>query len=206
MTYRLFLIILIGMPSTFASAAATDSDAAAQIVANLQSGILRVDVEFTPKADDKSNFAARVVAVTPLIEATHDLAYMARMTIKSHWDRLDDQERQQFVRAFSELSVVTYAARFRDLANVKFRTVNMRPMPRGRAEIQTELIEETANVVALNYVLHNTADGWRIINVLADGVSELALKRTQYQKILQTQGFAALQRHIQQQQTELAAE
>jgi phospholipid transport system substrate-binding protein len=79
-------------------------------------------------------------------------------------------------------------------------------MRRGRVEIQTELIEDNADIVALNYVLHETDRGWRIINVLADGVSELALKRTQYQKILKTKDFAALIQHIEQQRTDLARE
>ena len=146
------------------------------------------------------------MALTPLIENTHDLAYMARMTIKSHWNTLDDDQRKQFVGAFSELSVANYASRFRDLANVKFRTLNERPMSRGRVEIRTELSEENADSVALNYVLHETASGWRIINVLADGVSELAMKRTQYQQIFKTQDFAALVRHLQQQRHDLRQE
>ncbi len=206
MAYKLLLILFIGSWSVFANTAAAENESPAQIVEQLQGGILQVDVELAAAARDITSYNRRVLALTPLVDATHDLAYMARMTIKSHWNTLDDDQRKQFVSAFGALSVATYASRFRDLANIRFRIVSERPMPRGRVEIQTELIEDNADIVALNYVLHETDHGWRIINVLADGVSELALKRTQYQQILKTQDFAALVQHIEQQRTDLAQE
>ena len=46
--------------------------------------------------------------------------------------------------------------------------------------------------VRFDYVLRQTNDGWRIVNVLADGVSDLALKRVEYRAILQRDGFQAL--------------
>lgn len=202
----MFLISFITMWPMFTNTAAADMATAQQIVEQLQGGILAVDREFAAAAGDTTDFDNRVAALRPLIETTHDFAYMARMTIRNHWDTLDDDQRKQFVSAFGELSVFTYANRFRDLSNVKFRTVTERHMARARVEIQTELIEDNGNIVALHYVLHETADGWRIINVLADGVSELALKRTQYQQILKTKDFADLERHIEQQRTELALE
>ena len=39
---------------------------------------------------------------------------------------------------------------------------------------------------------HLVGDGWRIINILADGVSDLALKRVEYRAILQRDGFPKL--------------
>jgi phospholipid transport system substrate-binding protein len=205
-SYRPFLILILGLCSIFANAAAEENRSPAQIVERLQGGILAIDAEFAAAAHDTANYDRRVLALTPLIETTHDLAVMARMTIKNHWNALDDDQRKQFVSAFGALSVATYASRFRDLANVRFRTVNERHMPHGRVEIQTELIEDNADIVALNYVLHETDGGWRIINVLADGVSELALKRTQYQQILKSRDFAMLVQHIEQQRADLAQE
>jgi phospholipid transport system substrate-binding protein len=46
--------------------------------------------------------------------------------------------------------------------------------------------------VRFDYVLRQTKDGWRIVNVLADGVSDLALKRVEYRAILQRDGFQGL--------------
>ena len=206
MIYRIFIILFITCLQTIVNPAAAANESPTQIIEQLQGGILAVDLKFSVAARDISTFDNRVTALRPLIESTHDLGYMARMTIRSHWNTLDDDQREQFISAFGELSIATYASRFRDLAKVTFRTVNKRQMPHDRVEIQTDLIEDNADSVALNYLLHETAGGWRIINVLADGVSELALKRTQYQQILNTQDFAALVRHLQQQRADLAGD
>jgi len=46
--------------------------------------------------------------------------------------------------------------------------------------------------VHLDYVLHRSSRGWRIVNVVADGVSDLALKRVEYTAVLRKRGFESL--------------
>jgi phospholipid transport system substrate-binding protein len=46
--------------------------------------------------------------------------------------------------------------------------------------------------VSLEYLLQQGATGWRIINVVADGVSDLALKRAEYQRVLTTGSLETL--------------
>ena len=41
-------------------------------------------------------------------------------------------------------------------------------------------------------MLKEIGDNWRIINIIANGVSDLALKRSEYTNILQREGFDAL--------------
>ena len=203
MSYRLFFISIIGIYLTRAGVAFAEGPTATQVVDQLQAGIISIDTRFRAEPGDSNDFAGRAAAFTPLITSTHDLAAMARLTIKAHWNNLTDEQRAEFISAFADLSIATYSARFRDLSHIRFRHRNERALPRDRAEVQTELVEADGTIVALNYLLHEAADGWRIINVLADGVSDLALKRTQYQRVLTTQDFAALLRYIREQRDDL---
>jgi phospholipid transport system substrate-binding protein len=41
-------------------------------------------------------------------------------------------------------------------------------------------------------MLKEKGNSWRIINIIANGVSDLALKRSEYTTILQREGFDAL--------------
>ena len=203
MIYRFYLILFLIYGLVFGLPALAVNESAGQVIQRLHDGIRRVDTDFSAPAEAKASFEERTAALTPLIQNTHDLSYMARITIRSHWASLDDEQRAQFNSAFRDLSVATYARRFRNLADIEFRTVAERPMKRGRIEIQTELIDGNDEAIALNYVLQKGAEGWRIINVLADGVSELALKRSQYQQILKTRDFSELLQHLQRQQQEM---
>ena len=198
MYYRLFLIPFI----LFASAAQAGDEAIrapTAVVADLHSALVRVDAASADQGDQSNSFNARLTALSPILARAHDFPYMARLTVSNHWKSLTTDQRDAFVAAFTELSIATYAARFIELSDVRFRLIGDRPMPRGRVEVQTGLVGSGTASVALNYLLHETTDGWRIINVLADGVSDLALKRSEYQDVLSSGQFEALLAHIRHQ-------
>ena len=44
----------------------------------------------------------------------------------------------------------------------------------------------------LNYLLRQTNGQWRIMNVVAQGVSDLSLKRADYTAVIKTEGFDSL--------------
>ena len=49
----------------------------------------------------------------------------------------------------------------------------------------------------MSYILHRSNSKFMIINIIAEGVSELALKRSEYQRILEDSDFNALAQYIQ---------
>ena len=53
--------------------------------------------------------------------------------------------------------------------------------------------------VPLEYLLQEGPDGWRIINIVADGVSDLALKRAEYQRVFSSGGIEALIAELEEQ-------
>lgn len=46
--------------------------------------------------------------------------------------------------------------------------------------------------VALDYQLRRKKEPWRIVNAIANGVSDLALKRVEYSPLVHLRGFSAL--------------
>ena len=46
--------------------------------------------------------------------------------------------------------------------------------------------------VKFDYMMKKKDEGWQIINIIADGVSDLALKRSDYTSVLNREGFDAL--------------
>jgi len=58
--------------------------------------------------------------------------------------------------------------------------------------VRTELLKSSGTRVHLDYVLQHRQGHWRIINIIANGVSDLALKRADYSSVLKRQGFQTL--------------
>lgn len=124
----------------------------------------------------------------PVVRATHDLAYIAELTIRRQWRDLPEADRERFVTAFEQLSVMTYASRFADIGADSFRIEGMDTLDDDRVQVRSTIGPSDADRVSLDYVLHRQGADWRIINILADGVSDLALKRAQYQGIFRGGG------------------
>ncbi len=154
--------------------------APAEVVERLHSGL----VELAMRSGD-APLEARVERLRPLVTATHDIRYIAELTIRRTWDELPPEDRARFVDAFERLSVATYASRFSDLDSDPFRIVESTVPEGGRAQVGAEIERPDAEPVPLEYVLHETDAGWRIVNIVADGVSDLALKRAEYRRILE---------------------
>jgi phospholipid transport system substrate-binding protein len=187
-----FLAATVLQPDARAQVPPVTADAEA-VVVQLQSGLLRIDRDQAGRP-----LSARVAAFAPLIAGTHDLEYMGRLALGRQWPKLSAEQQRQFQELFDQLSERDYAQRFRDTAGARFTITRTAAVGGSRVQVDTTLAAPGEPPMALQYLLHQTPGGWRIINILAEGVSELALQRTQYQRILKAQGFSGLVSHMQQ--------
>jgi phospholipid transport system substrate-binding protein len=156
---------------------ATDTPEAT--IASLHSGLVAAS-----QAHPGANTDARYRALEPLIEQTHDLAYIAEFALRKQWPMLSPSDRQRFVAAFEKLSVMTYASRFKNVSAATFKSAGPGTVEAGRAHVLTAIARQGQPDIPLDYMLEQKEGAWRIINIIADGVSDLALKRAEYQRIL----------------------
>jgi phospholipid transport system substrate-binding protein len=147
------------------------------VVETLHSGLIAASSE-------SATLQARYQRLQPVIAATHDLAYIAELTIRRQWRTLDQADRDRFVAAFERLSVMTYASRFTGVDESSFTIVDVQDAGAGRMQVSATISPRNGADVPLDYTLEDRGQGWRIVNIFADGVSDLALKRAEYQRVL----------------------
>jgi phospholipid transport system substrate-binding protein len=95
---------------------------------------------------------------------------------------------------------MTYAARFGKVAPDAFRPLEAgAPDANGRVQVTTAIKRESQPDVTLEYLLQPDGDDWKIINIVADGVSDLALKRAEYQRVFASGGIEGLIAELEQQ-------
>ncbi|MEE8305833.1 MAG: ABC transporter substrate-binding protein [Gammaproteobacteria bacterium] len=192
--------LTLGLLAGLWAAAPVAPDTALATVAELHAGLLAA-------AEHREDpFAERYGLLMPLIVTTHDLGYIGQITIRRQWKTLNAQQQADFGAAFRRLAVANYVARFGGLRNASFEIADEEVLPRGRHQVSAVLRPAGAEPVTLNYVLHQTQEGhWKIINVVANGVSDLALKRAEYQRVLSESDFAGLLDHLNAQSQRLAS-
>ncbi len=157
------------------------------IVSHLQSSLLSVMKESKQLA-----YQGRYQKLESVVKNSHDLPSVMRLAVGKHWKTLTDDQKAHLLMTFTQLSIATYAGRFDGYSGETFTVISEKTTPRGRFLVETQLTKADGKPVRFNYLLHHSHGEWRIINIIVDGVSDLALKRAEYSNILKTKGFSSL--------------
>lgn len=146
------------------------------------------------KEAEELGFEGRYEKLLPVITQEFDLPFIARYTLGSSWEELSEEQRNQFVDTFRELSVIDYARHFDGYKGQHFTIEGEAPLPRSGIRVRSKLVDPDGSSVVFDYLLQQTEteSDWRIVNVIADGVSDLAVKRAEYRHIMKTEGFDSL--------------
>jgi len=137
-------------------------------------------------------YAGRFEQLEPAVLESHNLALIARIATGRHWRKLDSGQQSRFANTFTQLSISTYADRFDMFSGESFAAISEQMLPRGDTLVRTKLTKSDGDEVQFDYVLRRMEESWKIINIIVDGVSDLALKRAEYGNILKQDGFDAL--------------
>jgi phospholipid transport system substrate-binding protein len=144
------------------------------------------------KEGERIGYRGRYDRLRPVIEAAFDFPFISELILGRHREGLSREQKARFIDTFTRLSIATYAARFDGYSGERFQIASAEDLKADRIRIETKLIQSGGEEVRLDYVLHKAGGRWRIINVVANGVSDLALKRSDYTAFLEKRGFDAL--------------
>lgn len=159
---------------------------AIEVVEDLHTTLLAVMQE-----GDKIGYRGRYDRLEPVIKARFDLPFIAKTVVGRYWENFNLDQRTRFVETFSRLSIATYAANFDSYSGERFKVVLEKEVS-GGILVKSLLFKSDGGEVQLDYLLHRIDNQWRIINVIANGVSDLALKRADYSALLKSKGFQTL--------------
>lgn len=139
------------------------------------------------------------------IENAFALPMMMHIAIGTYWKNASEEQRRALVDAFRRLSVTTYAERFNGYSGESFKTLGSQEGPQNTVIVQTHLVRPTDSPVAISYVMRDVQGRWQIIDVLLqNSVSELAIRRSEYRRVLSQDGVDGLVRILQTKADQLA--
>ena len=190
-----FLVIFLGVSGVYAEApdkveieaVAEKPSAAKDIVLNFQKQLIAV-----MEQGKTLGFQGRYEQLEKAIVDSHDLTKIARIVVGKEWKKLSDEQKATLTDVFSRLSISAYAHNFKDFSGESFNYVSEDETARGGVIVHTVFVLPEDKDVKFDYMLKKKGDNWRIINIIANGVSDLALKRSEYTSVLKRQGFDVL--------------
>ena len=130
--------------------------------------------------------------VRPLLEKDFAFDLVTRQAIGPGWRQFTAGDQQKVTDLFSRLVIRIYAARVvgtQKPAITYGKTVSLSP---DRCEIPTRVTAPNGEPYAVVYRLINLSGGWRIYDVLIEGVSFVANYRAQFDDLVRRGGAAAV--------------
>ena len=159
----------------------------------------------TMKEAGPLGFDGRYQRLQPAMESAFDLEQMTRIVVGGRWTKLSQTERRQVVKLFRRFSVSTYASEFSGYGGEQFEIGEDRAQPGLGTIVETRIVFKKDKPVALNYLLRQTSQGWKIVDIYLDGtISELARRRAEFASIISSQGVDGLIALLKKKNEELA--
>jgi len=140
------------------------------------------------------DYEQRYNKLYPAIQILFDAPNISRISTGKFWRQQEKQMQGQFTELMVELIAATYADRFVSYNDQVFAIESAESRGKDRWVVKSKLTKSDGEKVTLDYYLRAGV----IFNVVANGVSDLSLKRADYANILAEDGFSGLIEHIKQ--------
>jgi phospholipid transport system substrate-binding protein len=144
----------------------------------------------------------RIQRLLPAVDSTFDMPFLSQHVLRRQWASLSPAQQAEFTATLKDMIVTTYASQFVKYNGEKFTTLDTEDSG-GHRVVHARLDLPSGDPVHFDYVLRETAEGWRTVNVIAEGVSDMALRSAQYDKVFKDKGFNGLIAQIREQTAKL---
>jgi len=152
-----------------------------------------------PVNADKRRSELRRVA-----EDLFDFGEMSRRALARHWGECSSQEREEFVRLFTDLLERSYLSKIENWSGEKVLFVS-EAIDGDYAAVRSKIVTVRKQEVPVEYRLYRAGQRWQVYDVLFEGVSFIATYRSQFNRIIQASSFAGLMDKMREKEVEVVS-
>lgn len=184
----LALALIMLSPLAPNSAEGAESPGPSALVKAFQDQLIEV-----MKVAEKLPVMERYQRLAPTVDNTFHLPLMAQISAGNYWNDAPRDQREALAQSFRRMSIATLATLFDGYSGETFAVDNERPGPSQTTLVMTSLTKSDNSKIKIAYVARQFRIGWRLIDVIVDsGISELKVRRSEYNQMLKKQGVPAL--------------
>lgn len=151
-----------------------------------------------------ANAEKRRAALKSAIGGIFDYGEMAKRSLGVNWKGRNRAEQKEFVDLFATLLENSYAGKIESYENE--RIVYGREIVDGDyAEVKSRVITAKRDEYSLDYRLMKQGNRWMVYDVVIEGVSLVSNYRSQFNKIIVSQGYGELVKKLRAKSEEIKA-
>jgi len=152
----------------------------------------------------KKNDQKRRQALKKTISVIFDYNEMAKRSLGKHWNQRSAAEKKQFAELFASLLENSYASKIESYNNEKIVYLK-ETIDSDHAEVKSKVVTTKRDEFTLDYRMINQNGKWMVYDVVIEGVSLVSNYRTQFNKIITSNGYPELVKKLQTKSDELKA-
>ena len=122
-----------------------------------------------------------------------DFARMTRLAMGRNWTKADPGQRERLVKEFRTLLVKTYS---NSLATYRDQTIEVKPVKMAPQDedttVRTAVIQPGGPPIPVDYSMQKTPTGWKVYDIVVDGVSLVTTYRGSFNDQVQRGGVDGL--------------
>lgn len=155
-------------------------------------------------SDESLDQEARIEEFRQLLTAGFHLELIGKFVLGRHWRRASEAERAEFAQLFEDYLVASYAQKLSEYGGEKLVVQGGRPKGKSGAVVASRVVPPEGAPFQVEWRLRRAGDGWRIIDVVVEGVSMAVTQRSEFSSVIASRGgkidglLDALRRQIQQ--------
>lgn len=139
----------------------------------------------------------KISALTQVLEASYDFPTILSSTVGYRYNSFSAQEKEQLLKAFKAYTVARYYSSFGKDKGTGFKILpNIKAAPTNNDQIVSTKIgdaKDMASATEINYLLRQTPQGWKIVDVLLNGhISQVAVQHGDFSSSLAKNGSQGL--------------
>ena len=151
---------------------------------------------------DKELAAGNQRKVVELAEAKvlphFDFQRMTRLAVGRNWQQATDAQKEALVKEFRTLLVRTYSS---SLSAYRNQTIEVKPTKVGaqdkEATVRTAVLQQGGPPIPIDYAMERQDSGWKVYDVVVDGVSLVTTYRGSFNDQIQKGGIDGLLKTLQ---------
>ncbi|EQD75345.1 toluene tolerance family protein [mine drainage metagenome] len=147
-------------------------------------------------------FSARYRILSPVIHNSFATKRIAQLLVGPAWSRFSPPEQTKLGILFERYTIANYASQFRRFHGETFKIIGTQPYPPYQVVV-AKLFESNGHSHTFTYLMEPIQRQWKIVNIFVDGVSNIALMRSQYLYIVRKSGPEGLLHYLQSMITHL---
>ena len=178
-------------PAAVGAAAPVDASDPGKLI---ESSAREMLAELDAHRSDYRKDPARIEALVGRVLLPHfDTEYAARMVLARHWTTATAEQRKRFVDAFYHSLLSNYGGALVDFTGDRLKVLPFTgDAAAATVTIRTQVRKGDGGIVAVNYSLRRTADGWKAWDVIIEGISYVKSFRDDFGAEIEQKGLDAL--------------